>query len=126
MMQKIATVQDVLRQSADELEKTAQQRDYYKDQYLLMKKEAEVREVMSLMDERGLQPEVSRDALQADLTKKAEDGKLDIVKEAVLMSGHGGVVKLGSADDQSGSGGRSDSSRAALTSLLLTGEENDF
>jgi len=126
MMQKLATVQDVLRHSADELEKVAVQRDHYKEQYLLMKKEADVREVMSLMSERGLQPEVSRDALQADLTKKAEDGTLNIVKEAVLLSGHGGVVKLGSADDQSGSEGRSSSTKAALDSLLLTGEENDF
>ena len=125
-MEKLATVQDVLRHSADELEKVASQRDWYKENYLLMKKEAEVREVMSLMDERGLQPEVSRDALQADLTKKAEDGKLGVVKEAVLLSGQGGVVKLGTADDQSGSDGQSGSTKAALNSLLLTGEENDF
>ena len=125
-MEKLATMQDVLRHSADVLEKVGSERDWYKEQYLLMKKEAEVREVLGLMDERGLQPEVSRDALQADLTKKAEDGTLNIVKEAVLMSGHGGVVKLGSADDQSGSDGRSESSKAALTSLLLTGEENEL
>jgi hypothetical protein len=125
-VKKLATVQDVLTHSADMLEKVGAERDWYKEQYLVMKKEAEVREVMSLMDERGLQPEVSRDALQADLTKKAEDGKLNIVKEAVLMSGHGGTVKLGSADDQSGSGGRSETSKAALTSLLLTGEDNEL
>lgn len=123
-MKKLATVQDVLRHSADSLVKTAKERDWYKEKYEKLAQEHAVSEVLSLMDERGINPEVSRDALKADLMKDAAEGRLDIVKQAVLMSGPGHAVKLGSMDDQSGSGGASKVSRAALTSLLLTGDDS--
>lgn len=125
-MEKLASVQDVLRHAADQLEKTAEQRDWYKDAYQKLKKEADVNEVLHLMNERELETELSVDAKKADLMKKAEDGKLEIVKEAVLMSGHGGTMKLGSVDDQSGTGTHSDTSKAALNSLLLTGDDPDL
>jgi hypothetical protein len=73
------------------------------------------------MEERGLQPEVSKDALKADLQKQAAEGRLGITKEAVLMSSPGGIVSMGSADDQSGAT-KATVSEAALTSLLLAGD----
>lgn len=123
-MKKLATVQDVLRHSADTLDKVAGERDWYKEQYEKMAQENAVTDVLSMMDERGLMPDVSRDALKADLEKDAAEGRLDIVKQAVLLSGPGHTVKLGSADDQSGSGGTSTQSRSALNALLLTGEDS--
>ena len=123
-MKKLATVQDVLRHSADQLEKVAGERDWYKEQYEKLAQQNSVSEVLSMMDERGLMPDVSRDALKADLEKDAAEGRLDIVKQAVLMSGPGHTVSLGSADDRSGSGGRSDMSKSALNALLLTGDDS--
>lgn len=125
-MKKLATVQDVLRHSADTLEKTAQERDWYKEQYEKLATEHQVGEVLQIMDERGLMPDVSRDALKADLEKDAAEGRLGVVKQAALMSGPGHTVELGSVDDRSGSGGNSARSRAALTSLLLTGDDSSF
>ncbi len=48
-MKGINTVQDVLRHSADQLEKVGSDRDWYKEQYLQLKKEADVQEVMHLI-----------------------------------------------------------------------------
>ena len=122
-MDKIATVQDALNHAADVMEKVADERDWYKERYLQLRKEADVNEVLGLMKERDLQPGVSMDAIRADLHKQAAEGRLEITKEAVLMSGHGGgIVTLGGADDQS-SGKSSEMSKAQLNSILL-GEED--
>ena len=121
-MEKIATVQDALNHSADVMEKLAGERDWYKDRYLKLRKEADVNEVLGLMKERDLHPDVTMDAIRDDLMKQAAEGRLEITKKAVLMSGHGGIVSLGGADDQS-SGKTSEMSKSALNSILL-GEED--
>lgn len=121
-MDKIATVQDALNHAADVMEKVADERDWYKERYLKLRKEADVDEVLGLMKERDLHPDVSMDAIREDLHKQAAEGRLEITKEAVLMSGHGGIVTLGGADDQS-SGKSSEMSKANLTAILL-GEED--
>ena len=120
-MKKLSTVQEVLDHAADTLDKVGAERDWYKDRYQKLAQEHSVDEVLSIMDERGLQPEVSRDELRTDLLDKAAKDELEVVKQAALLSGHGSIVSLGSADDQSGAS-LAKVSEAALESLLLTGD----
>ena len=123
-MEKMATVSSVLKQSADVMEKLAHERDLYKERYLKLAMESDVSEVLTLMQERDLNPDVTTDDLRERLTKQAGEGRLEITKQAVLMSGPGGgIVSLGSADDMAGSATASDASKAQLNALLLGNED---
>lgn len=119
-MEKMATVSGVLKQSAEVMEKLADERDFYKDRYLKLKQASDVSEVLTLMQERDLNPDVTMDDLRERLMKQAAEGRLETTKQAVLMSGPGGgIVTLGSTDDMAGSATPSEVSKAQLNALLL-------
>jgi len=122
-MDKIATISGLLKHSSKVMNKLADERDFYKQKYLELSKEADVNEVLRLMQERDLNPDVTTDALRDRLTKQAAEGRLETTKEAVLMSGPGSIVTLGGADDMTGSAMSSDVSKAQLNSILLGGED---
>ena len=122
-MDKIATISGLLKHSSKVMNKLADERDFYKQKYLKLSKEADVNEVLRLMQERDLNPDVTTDALRDRLTKQAAEGRLETTKEAVLMSGPGSIVTLGGADDMTGSAMSSDVSKAQLNSILLGGED---
>lgn len=115
------TVQAILEKAASSLEKVAEERDFFKLEYEKLAREVDVRDVMDLMNERGLMTDVTKDDLKTDLLKKAELNKLASTREAVLMS-RDGIVSLGGADDQSGMAMASDRSKAALEAYLYSGE----
>lgn len=83
-------------------------------------KSKRVSKLMAKMSEKGIQTDLDEEAQFEHLMKKAEEGRLDAIEEAVQLSGGASTVKIAS-DDGSGEGKPSDASAAELESFLMTG-----
>lgn len=79
-----------------------------------------VAKLMSKMAEKGIQAELEPEELRKDLMKKAEEGKLTAVEEAIDMSSGYNSIKV-AAMEQDENYKASDTSAAELESFLLAG-----
>jgi len=79
-----------------------------------------VAQIMAKMAEKGIQAELEPEDLRKDLMKKAEEGKLAAVEEAIDMSSGYNSIKV-AAMDRDENYRPSDASKAELENFLLAG-----
>lgn len=104
-----------LRKLAADYRKLASENDEYKMR-------EKVKQLQEKMASKGINPYATESELRDSLIKKARDGRLDVVEEAVELSGYISSEKLASLD--TGENAKSsDVSGAELTSFVLSGSE---
>lgn len=118
---KQSEIGNLFMQSAGVIRELAQERDELKVKVASLEQSKRVEKIAHEMREKQINPEFSEEALIKSLEKQAEDGRLDVVEQAISMSSSGNFV--GMQDVAGGSEGTkaSDISGANLTSFLLTG-----
>lgn len=120
---QVKKIDGTLKLAAESLRKMAAERDALME--ILAKKTAseEISVVKAAMLRKGINPWGTEQALDAELQKRASDGRLAAFKEAVDMSANLSIGKIGSVlDDGAGPGGKkSDASRAELDNYVLNG-----
>jgi len=109
-----ADMAQILRKLASNYRQIAEENETFK-------KSLRVDKLIDKMASKGLNPFATDDELRADLIKKADEGKLDVVEAAVDYSGGMSSIKLASVDSSDSKS--SDISGAELTSYILTGSE---
>jgi len=104
-----------LRKLAADYRKLAAENDEYKMR-------ERVNRLQEKMASKGINPYATEEELRDSLVKKAQDGRLEIVEEAIELSGDLSGAKLASLD-ASDNAKSSDVSGAELRSFVLSGSE---
>lgn len=116
-------VGDMFVKAASLLRTVTKERDTLKTKLASVELNSRIDKLASEMKRRGINTQLSEEEMRKDLVKKAQEGRLDVIEEAVSLSSgvpsnFSGFTSPGGSDITK----QSEASAASLSSFILTGE----